>query len=94
MISCAQSSSRINPEWNISVAKHRKESHPLPEIYIIYNDHQLGWLYNQNGRMSDDEFREYVQKIVRKFTRPCKVKYFYKVGMLRDRFINYAVIYF
>jgi len=83
---------RLSPAW-WDLQQARAERHPLPRIYIIYNDHQLGWLYNKGKRFSDSAFKEYVYNLA--IVQGCQtVRFIYGITLHQKKVIRYAVIYF
>ena len=104
LVSCfhmdsSKTAQRLSPEW-WNIREARKEKHLLPQIYIIYNDFQLGWLYNNRNRLynngkrfSDEEFKAYVSGLA--ITKRCKeVRFIYGKNILGKKVIRKAVLYY
>lgn len=92
-VSCATIYDGETPKRDFKTAAQRLKAHPLPEIYIVYNDYQVGWLYNKGNRFSDSEFNVYVRGLA--IMEICKeVKFFFGINRHGKKVIRYAVIYF
>jgi len=88
----SKTAQRLSPEW-WNTYEARKEKHLPPQIYIIYNDYQTGWLYNKGKRFSDEEFKAYVSGLA--ITKRCKeVKFFSGKNVLGKKVIRKAVLYY
>jgi hypothetical protein len=83
---------RLSPEW-WDISQARSERHKPPAIYIVFNDHQLGWLYNQGKKFSDEEFMAYIHGL--EITEGCeKVRFIYGINLHQKEVIRCAVLYF
>ena len=83
---------KLSPEW-WRQQEIRKEGKTLPVIYIIYNSHQLGWIYNNHKKFSDSEFKAYVYGL--EITKRCKkVRFISKKSMRGPLQVKYAILYF
>ena len=83
---------RLSPQW-WNIREARRENHPLPAIYIIFNDAQVGWLYNNGRRFTDEEFKIYVRGLA--ITKRCKkVKFFSGKNIFGKEVIRKAVVYY
>jgi hypothetical protein len=92
IVGCIATHQGINPDWNITTARERLKAHPLPAIYIIYNDYQLGWLYNKGHRFPDKAFKKYVYSLA--IVQGCKkVDFFTGINRHGKKVIRGAVIY-
>lgn len=96
LIGCTQINSnaprRLSPEW-WDIRQARQERHELPNIYIVFNDHQLAWVYNDGVRFTNSEFKEYIHGLA--FVQGCKkIRFRYGINVHRERIIRYAVIYY
>lgn len=89
---CVTISDGDKPEWNFKTAAERLKAHPLPATYIVFNDYQLGWLYNKGERFSDDGFKTYVSGLA--ITERCKeVRFIYGINRHNREYIRYAILY-
>lgn len=83
---------KFSPEW-WNIQRARNEGHVLPQIYIVYNDYQIGWLYNQGHHFTDAQFEAYVYGLA--ITKGCKeIRFVRRISMNNKKIIKYAVIYF
>jgi hypothetical protein len=80
---------KFSPEWWDSL----KRPEDIPNIRgIIYNDYQLGWLYNQGERFSNSAFKEFVYGL--EISKGCKdIIFWYGITLNRERVIRGAVIF-
>lgn len=86
---CAQmtgtrSISKLSPAW-WNTYRARQKRHPAPKIYIIYNSHQLGYVYNDGEKFSDSEFKAYVYGLA--ITKRCKGVRFFRQRNLHGKYI-------
>ena len=87
-----KSISKLSPQW-WNTYEARRVRHPEPRIYIIYNDNQLGWLYNNGKKFSDEKFKAYVHGLA--ITKRCKeVKFFSGKNIFGKKVIRKAVLYY
>jgi hypothetical protein len=78
---------------SIQYARERAKRHPLPAIYIIYNDTVLGWLYNNGEKFSNEKFMAYVHSL--EIAKRCKkVRFIYGINRHGKEVIRHAVCYF
>ena len=90
---CVTIGEHSDPKWDFKAAKERLKRHPLPQVYIIHNSYNLGWLYNKGTRFTDSGFQEYVYGL--DISKRCKrVRFIYKRDMRGRLVIKYAVLYF
>jgi hypothetical protein len=83
---------KLSPEW-WDIKQARSEGHTLPAIYIVFNDHQIGWLYNQGEKFSDEKFMAYIYGL--EITKRCKeVRFIYGINLHQKEVIRCAVLYF
>jgi hypothetical protein len=92
IVGCIATHQGINPDWNITTARERLEAHPLPEIFIVYNDYQVGYVHNKGNKFSDKAFKVYVFNLA--IAQRCKeIRFFYGINRHGQKRIGYAVIY-
>jgi hypothetical protein len=93
LVGCVTIHDREKPEWDFKTAAQRLKDNPLPKTYFIFNDHQLGWLYNGGVRFSNPEFKEYVYGL--EIIQGCKeVRFVTGINRHNKEVIRYAVIYY
>ena len=81
---------RLSPEW-WDLAEARYKNYPGMNIQIIFNDSQIGWLYNNGERFTDIEFMEYAKKYV---PEGAEIKFFYGINRHNKKYIRLGVIYY
>ena len=81
-----------SPEWH-KIYRDRSERYPSPKIQIIYNDHQLGLLYNDGVKISNSEFIDYVNKYIKENKKDCKVDFIYGKNLFCHKVVRLAVLH-
>ena len=90
LIACAPSVHRAQYD-EVQVAKERRKRKPGLKIDYIFNDTQLGRLYNGGKKFSDSGFRKYVAAHV---SKGLEVRFISGKNLFGKKYIRYAVIYY
>ena len=89
LIACAPSVHRAQYD-KAQATKERWKRKPGPKVDYIFNDTQLGRLYNGGKKFSDSGFRKYVAAHISKGLR---VRFVSGKNLFGKKYIRYAVIF-
>ena len=89
LIACAPSVHRAQYD-KAQATKERWKRKPGPKVDYIFNDTQLGRLYNGGKKFSDSGFRKYVAAHI---SQGLKVRFVSGKNLFGKKYIRYAVIF-